>query len=194
MRDGIKRVLKAMKEDVQVALERDPAATGPLEVALTYPGLHAVWAHRAAHGLWNQGWRFPARLVQNATRFFTGVDIHPAASLGRRLFIDHAEGVVIGETAEVGDDVLIYHQVTLGGTSADRGKRHPTVGDRAVLGAGAKILGPITVGDDAQVGANAVVLHDIPDSAVAVGVPTRLVRPGEAPSNTRTNPAPSKQN
>lgn len=195
MRDGINRALKAAREDLQAALDRDPAAVSALEVALTYPGLHAVWGYRVAHQLWKKGMRFPARLIQNSTRFFTGVDIHPAASLGRRLFIDHAEGVVIGETAVVGEDVLIYHQVTLGGTSNDPGKRHPTVGDRVVLGAGAKVLGPVTVGDDARVGANAVVLRDVPDSSVAVGVPARLLDPRHAePGRTEANPSPKRKN
>lgn len=175
MRGGVHKALKILREDLQAALDRDPAAEHAWEVALTYPGLHAVWGYRLAHALWNKGLRVPARLVQNSTRFWTGVDIHPAARLGRRLFIDHAEGVVIGETAEVGEDVLIYHQVTLGGTSTEPGKRHPTVGDRVVLGAGAKILGPVNLGDDVKVGANAVVVRDVPDGKVAVGVPARLV-------------------
>lgn len=165
--------LRSMHEDLEAAVTRDPAASGKVEVALTYPGLHAVWGYRLAHGLWNRGLRFPARLLQNATRFATGVDIHPAAQLGRRLFIDHATGVVIGETACVGDDVLIFHEVTLGGVRMTPGKRHPTVGDRVVIGAGAKILGPINVGDDARVGANAVVTHDVAPSHVAVGVPAK---------------------
>ena len=175
MRGGLRETVKILRGDLQAAMERDPAATNALEVMLTYPGLHAIWGHRIAHSLWSKDLRFSARLVQNWTRFFTGVDIHPAARLGKRLFIDHAEGVVIGETAEVGEDVLIYHQVTLGGTSMDPGKRHPTVGDRVVLGAGAKILGPVTIGDDVRVGANAVVVRDVPEGKVAVGVPARLV-------------------
>ena len=175
MRSVVQRALGVFREDLQAAMGRDPAAQNPWEVALTYPGLHAVWGYRVAHAAWNQGLRFPARVIQNSTRFFTGVDIHPAATLGRRLFIDHAEGVVIGETAVVGEDVLIYHQVTLGGTSTEPGKRHPTVGDRAVLGAGAKILGPVNIGADAKIGANAVVVRDVPDGKVAVGVPARLV-------------------
>ncbi len=175
MSNALTRMLSTMQDDLQAALARDPAAESPLEVALTYPGLHAVWGHRVAHAMWSKGLHFPARLVQNTTRFFTGVDIHPAAQLGPRLFIDHALGVVIGETAEVGADVMIYHQVTLGGTSTEPGKRHPTVGDRVVLGAGAKILGPVSIGSDAKVGANAVVVRDVPDGKVAVGVPARLV-------------------
>ncbi len=168
---------RTLRGDLDAAKDRDPAAGSAWEVALTYPGLHAVWGYRVAHALWNRGARVPARLVQNGVRFWTGVDIHPAAELGRRLFIDHAEGVVIGETAVVGEDVLIFHQVTLGGVSMDPGKRrHPTVGDRVILGAGAKVLGPIEIGSDARVGANAVVLKDVPDHAVAVGVPAKLAR------------------
>lgn len=167
-----------LKEDLDAAANNDPAATSPIEVALTYPGVHAVWGYRIGHSLWNHGLKVPARSLQNLTRFFTGVDIHPAAQLGRRLFIDHAEGVVIGETTEVGDDVLIFHQVTLGGVSMDPGKRHPTVKDRVVIGAGAKILGPIVVGCDAKIGANAVVVKDVPPEAVAVGVPARLAKEG----------------
>lgn len=166
---------KQMRQDLQAATERDPAASSPLEVALLYPGVHAVWSYRISHSLWNHGMRLPARLMQNATRFFTGVDIHPAATIGERPFIDHAMGVVIGETAEIGDDVLIFHQVTLGGVTMTPGKRHPTVGDRVILGAGAKILGPVTVSSDAKVGANAVVVHDVPEKGVAVGVPSHLV-------------------
>lgn len=165
---------KQMQSDLQAAKERDPAARSALEVALLYPGLHAVWSYRLSHALWKNGVRFPARAIQSTARFFTGVDIHPAAEIGDRLFIDHAMGVVVGETAEIGDDVLIFHEVTLGGVTMTPGKRHPTVGDRAILGAGAKILGPVTVGSDAKVGANAVVVKDIPDNGVAVGVPSHL--------------------
>lgn len=169
------RVLQEMRDDLKAASERDPAAGNSLEVALFYPGLHAVWGYRISHGLWKKGWRFPARALQSTVRMFTGVDIHPAATIGQRLFIDHAMGVVVGETAEVGDDVLIFHGVTLGGVTMERGKRHPTVGDRVILGAGAKILGPVQIGSDAKVGANAVVVHDVPDKGVAVGVPSHLV-------------------
>lgn len=166
-----------MKEDLQTAMLRDPAATGVLEVALTYPGLHALWGYRVAHALWNHGLRLPARLLQNTTRFITGVDIHPEAQLGRRIFIDHATGVVIGQTARVGEDVLIFHEVTLGGVSMAEGKRHPTVGDRVTIGAGAKVLGPIEIGDGARIGANAVVIQDVPGDSVAVGVPAKVKRP-----------------
>ena len=142
---------------------------------LTYPGLHAVWAYRMAHRLWEQDHRLAARLVSSGARRITGVDIHPAATLGQGLFIDHAVGVVIGETAEVGEDVTIYQGVTLGGTSLERGKRHPTVGDRVVIGAGAKVLGPLLVGDDARIGANSVVVRDVPAGSVVVGVPGQII-------------------
>ena len=142
---------------------------------LTYPGLHAVWAYRMAHRLWEQDHRLAARLVSSGARRITGVDIHPAATLGQGLFIDHAVGVVIGETAEVGKDVTIYQGVTLGGTSLERGKRHPTVGDRVVIGAGAKVLGPLLVGDDARIGANSVVVRDVPAGSVVVGVPGQII-------------------
>ena len=147
---------------------------------LTYPGLHAVWAYRVAHRLWGQDHRLVARLVSSGARRITGVDIHPAATLGQGLFIDHAVGVVIGETAEVGEDVTIYQGVTLGGTSLEKGKRHPTIGDRVVVGAGAKVLGPIVIGADARVGANSVVVRDVPPGAVVVGVPGQIISRGEA--------------
>lgn len=171
----LRQPLRHVKQDIEAAQQRDPAAGSALEVALFYPGLHAVWGYRLAHSLWKSGARFPARALQNITRFFTGVDIHPGATIGDRLFIDHAMGVVIGETAEIGDDVLIFHGVTLGGVTMESGKRHPTVGDRVILGAGAKILGPVELGSDAKVGANAVVVHNVPDKGVAVGVPSHLV-------------------
>ncbi len=184
--------LKLMRGDLAAAQQRDPAANSAIEVALTYPGLHAVWAYRVAHSLWNRGLKAPARMIQGFSRFFTGVDIHPAAILGERLFIDHAIGVVIGETAEVGDDVLIFHQVTLGGVTMTPGKRHPTVGDRVILGAGAKVLGPVTVGSDAKVGANAVVVHDVPEKGVAVGVPSHLVAKGGARGSQRHGVLPAR--
>lgn len=175
MRIKLPHPIKQMRQDLIAARERDPAAGSMLEVALLYPGLHAVWGYRLSHAMWKAGAHFPARVLQSTTRFFTGVDIHPAATIGERLFIDHAMGVVVGETAEVGNDVLIFHAVTLGGVTMAPGKRHPTVGDRVILGAGAKILGPVTVGSDAKVGANAVVVHDVPAKGVAVGVPSHLV-------------------
>ena len=145
-------------EDLDTALKRDPAARGRLEVALTYPGVHALWAHRLSNRFWVNGFKMIARLIQEFARLITGVDIHPAATIGRRLFIDHATGVVIGETAVVGEDCLIFHGVTLGGQSMNKGKRHPTLGNEVMVGAGAKILGAINIGDGAKIGANAVVL------------------------------------
>ena len=145
-------------------------------MALTYPGVHAVWAYRIAHLWWSKGAKLPARILSQTVRGITGVEIHPGAVLGRRLFIDHGMGVVIGETAEVGEDVTIFHGTTLGGTSMTKGKRHPTVGNRVIIGAGAKVLGPIQVGDDAKIGANAVVVKDVPDGSVALGVPASVKR------------------
>ncbi|WP_210479894.1 serine O-acetyltransferase EpsC [Naasia sp. SYSU D00948] len=168
-----------VREDVASALARDPAARTRAEVALTYPGLHAVWAHRLSSRLWRSGLRLPARMLSQLARFLTGIEIHPGARIGRRLFIDHGMGVVIGETAEIGDDVLMYHGVTLGGTSLRHEKRHPTVGDRVVIGAGAALLGPITIGDDCHVGAGAVVLSDAPPASLLVGVPA-VPRPRRA--------------
>ena len=146
-----------------------------MEVVLCYPGVHAIWGHRASSWLWRHGRTLPARLCSAFTQRLTGVDIHPAAVLGAGLFIDHATGVVIGETAEVGTDVTIYHGVTLGGTSLERGKRHPTVGDRVTIGAGAKVLGPITIGHDSRIGANAVVVKPVPPDSVVVGVPGQVI-------------------
>jgi len=165
----------SLRRDLQAAKERDPAARTSLEVALLYPGLHAVWMHRAAHALWCRGLRFPARALSQFSRWFTGIEIHPGARIGAGLFIDHGMGVVIGETAEVGENVLMYHGVTLGGTSLAKGKRHPTVGDRVSIGAGAKILGPIVVGNDSRIGANAVVVRPVPPNSVVVGVPGQIV-------------------
>ncbi len=168
-------MLTRMRRDVAAVLERDPAARTPWEVALLYPGLHAVWTHRASHWLWDRGARFPARALSQASRWATGIEIHPAATLGEGVFIDHGAGVVIGETAEVGDDVTIYHGVTLGGTSLDKGKRHPTVGDRVTIGAGAKVLGAVTVGHDSRIGANAVLVRSVHDNSVVVGVPGQVI-------------------
>jgi len=168
-------LLDTLREDLATARRRDPAARSALEVALGYPGLHAVWAYRIAHRMWREpALRLPARLFSQLVRALTGVEIHPGARLGRRLFIDHGMGVVIGETAEVGDDVLLFHGSTLGGKSMRRGKRHPTLGDGVVVGAGAKVLGPVWVGNGAQIGANAVVIHDVPPGAIAVGVPATI--------------------
>jgi serine O-acetyltransferase len=169
-----------LREDVAAVLLRDPAARSALEVVLVSPGLHALWAHRVAHALWQRpGWRLAARLLAHAARRRTGVEIHPAARLGRRVVIDHGAGVVIGETAVVGDDALIYHGATLGGRGAGDGRRHPRLGDGVVLGAGASVLGPVVVGDGARVGAGAVVLTDVPAGATAVGVPARVLLRGQ---------------
>lgn len=168
-------MLDGLRADVRAARERDPAARSTVEVVLTYPGVHAVWGHRVSSRLWRHGHPLLARLCSALTLWLTGVDIHPAAVLGPGLFIDHAAGVVIGETAEVGADVTIYHGVTLGGTSLDRGKRHPTVGDRVTIGAGAKVLGPITIGHDSRIGANAVVVKAVPSDSVVVGVPGHVI-------------------
>ncbi|HWV47985.1 MAG TPA: serine O-acetyltransferase EpsC [Microbacterium sp.] len=162
-----------VREDVASARLRDPAARSGLEIALLYPGLHAIWAHRVNHALWTRGLRFPARLGSQLSRWLTGVEIHPAARIGRRFFIDHGMGVVIGETAEIGDDVMLYHGVTLGGRTRDAGKRHPTLGNGVAVGAGAKILGPVTIGDRSVVGANAVVTKDSPADSVLVGIPAK---------------------
>ena len=161
-----------LAEDLDSAARRDPAARGRLEILLCYPGLHAIWVHRLAHRMWQRdGLRLLARLLSQLTRLLTGVEIHPGATIGRRFFIDHAMGVVIGETAEVGDDVMLYHGVTLGGRSMERVKRHPTVGSRVTIGAGARVLGPVYIGDDVQIGANSVVVKDVPAGAIATGIP-----------------------
>jgi serine O-acetyltransferase len=164
------------REDIACVRGRDPAARGTLEIVLTYPGVHALFYHRFAHALWRRGLRFPARLLSWFARLVSNIDIHPGAAIGRRCFIDHGAGVVIGETAVLGDDVTLYHGVTLGGTSWSPGKRHPTLGDGVLVGAGAKILGPITVGAGARVGANSVVVEDVPDGMTVVGIPGRIVR------------------
>jgi serine O-acetyltransferase len=171
-----------IREDVANARRRDPAARSSFEVWLTYSGLHAVWGYRVAHRLWRWHAYLLARVVSQSTRFWTGIEIHPGATIGRRLFIDHGMGVVIGETAVVGDDVLIYHGVTLGGTSSTKGKRHPTIGDHVVIGAGATILGPITIGHHSVVGAGAVVLASAPESSVVVGMPATARPRSTAPS------------
>jgi serine O-acetyltransferase len=164
-----------IREDIDSILERDPAARSSLEVVLCYPGLWAVWFHIVAHGLWRAKLRLPARILSQIARFYTGVDIHPAALLGRRLFIDHATGVVIGETAIVGSDVTIYQGVTLGGTGKGHGKRHPTVCDGVFIGNNANVLGNITVGENSRVGAGSVVLTDVPPNSTVVGVPAHIV-------------------
>lgn len=170
-------LFSTLREDLDNARSHDPAGRGDFENALVYSGLHAIWSHRLAHRLWARpAWRGPARVLAQATRFFTGIEIHPGATIGRRFFIDHGIGVVIGETTEIGDDVMLYHGVTLGGRSLNKGKRHPTIGNRVTVGAGAKVLGPILVGDDSAIGANAVVTHDVPADSIATGIPA-IVRP-----------------
>ncbi len=166
-----------LREDIACVFERDPAARNAFEVLTTYPGLHAVLMHRLSHGLWKRGLKWLARFVSNVARLFTGIEIHPGAQIGRRFFIDHGMGVVIGETAVIGDDCTLYHGVTLGGTSWDKGKRHPTLGRDVVVGAGAKVLGPIEIGDGARIGSNAVVVKAIAPGATVVGVPGHVVGP-----------------
>jgi serine O-acetyltransferase len=171
-----KRFFSTLRDDIGYASQRDPAARGWLEVVLFYPGVHALLWHRAAHRMWLAGYKFPARAISWFARLVANIDIHPAATIGERLFIDHGAGVVIGETAVIGDDVTMYHGVTLGGTSWEPGKRHPTVCDGVLIGAGAKILGPITVGRHARIGANSVVIEDVPPEMTVVGIPGRIVR------------------
>ena len=164
-------MFKAIREDIQSVFERDPAAQSTLEVVLCYAGLHAIWGHRIAHWFWSHKLKLLARWLAQGNRFFTGIEIHPGAQIGRRFFIDHGMGVVIGETSEIKNDVTLYHGVTLGGVSLEKGKRHPTIEDGVVIGAGAKVLGPITVGACSRIGANAVVVKDVPEDSVVVGVP-----------------------
>ena len=168
-------MFKSLREDIASIFDRDPAARSAWEVLTCYPGLHAVYIHKLAHFFWRSGMRWLGRFTSHLGRWATGIEIHPGARIGRRFFIDHGMGVVIGETAEIGDDCTLYHGVTLGGTSWNEGKRHPTLGKGVVVGAGAKILGPIQVGDGARVGSNAVVVKDVPASATVVGIPARVV-------------------
>lgn len=172
-------MFESIKEDIQSVFNRDPAARNAFEVLTTYPGLHAVLMHRLNHWLWNLGLCWFARLLSTLTRWLTGIEIHPAARIGRRFFIDHGMGVVVGETAEIGDDCTLYHGVTLGGTTWEKGKRHPTLKDNVVVGAGAKVLGPITIGRGARIGSNAVVVKDVPEEATVVGIPGHIVHPAE---------------
>lgn len=169
-------IATTVQEDIATVRSSDPAAPRPLVIFLSYPGLHAKWAHTPEHWLWNHRCRSLARILSQLTRFFTGVEIHPAAQLGRRLFIDHAMGVVIGETAVVGDDCVLYQGVTLGGTGNESGKRHPTLGDRVVVGSGAKVLGNIQIGSDVKIGSNSVVIKDVPCGSTVVGIPGHIVR------------------
>src|SRR5947199_23227 len=173
-------LLAQIREDVAMVLERDPAARSRAEVFLCYSGLHAVWAHRVIHGLWNHGLLLLGRWLSQAARFLTGIEIHPGAKIGRRLFMDHGLGIVIGETAVIGDDVTLYQGVTLGGTGKEHGKRHPTLEDNVVVGGGAKILGNITVGRNSRIGAGSVVLRNVPENSTVVGVPGHIIfRNGE---------------
>ncbi|MGD6964638.1 serine O-acetyltransferase [Fictibacillus phosphorivorans] len=168
-------MFSAMREDIQVVFEKDPAARSSFEVFLTYSGLHAVWAHRLAHKLFKRNWLFLARLISQISRFFTGIEIHPGAQIGRRFFIDHGMGVVIGETCIIGNDVTLYQGVTLGGTGKEKGKRHPTLEDHVLVATGAKVLGNITIGKNSKVGAGSVVLQHVPPDATVVGIPGRVV-------------------
>ena len=180
----IRAARASIREDLDAAMRRDPAAENRFDVAVNSPGLHAIWAYRGLHRLWQKpGGKPTARALSTVVRSVTGVEIHPGAQIGRRFFIDHGMGVVIGETAEVGDDVMLYHGVTLGGRTLKRVKRHPTVGNRVTMGAGARVLGPVVIGDGAQIGANSVVVKDVPAGAVATGVPAviRFPDPGQDP-------------
>lgn len=168
-------MFKNLKYDIQAVKQNDPAARNSFEIIMLYPSIHALIFHRRAHFLYKRHLFFLARLISQISRFITGIEIHPGAKIGKGLFIDHGMGVVIGETAEIGDNVTIFHGVTLGGTGKDKGKRHPTVGNNVVIGAGAKILGPIKIGDGAKIGANAVVLKEVPSKATAVGIPARII-------------------
>lgn len=164
-----------LKQDIEVVFDQDPAARTYMEVCLTYSGLHAIWSHRIAHALYRKKFFFIARVISQISRFFTGVEIHPGAKIGKRFFIDHGMGVVIGETCEIGDNVTIYQGVTLGGTGKEKGKRHPTIKDNALIATGAKVLGSITIGENSKIGAGSVVLKDVPDHSTVVGIPGRVV-------------------
>jgi serine O-acetyltransferase len=172
---GEEKRVSRWKEDIQSVFERDPAARTAFEIVTTYPGVHAVLFHRLAHALWGIGLKWLARVISNVARLFTGIEIHPGAVIGRRFFIDHGMGVVIGETAVIGDDCTLYHGVTLGGTSWEKGKRHPTLENNVVVGAGAKVLGPIVIGEGARIGSNSVVIKDVPAESTVVGVPGKLI-------------------
>ncbi|HWI41087.1 MAG TPA: serine O-acetyltransferase [Verrucomicrobiae bacterium] len=170
-----------VREDIRAVFDRDPAARSIPEVIFCYPGLHAVWFHRMAHGLWTRKCYFAARFLSHLARFFTGIEIHPGARIGKGFFIDHGMGVVIGETAEIGDNVTLYHGVTLGGVSWEKVKRHPTLGDNVVVGSGAKVLGPFTVGAGSKIGSNSVVVKEVPENSTVVGIPGRVVMAAEQP-------------
>jgi serine O-acetyltransferase len=173
--------IECVKSDLKAVFDRDPAARSTLEVVLTYPGFHAIFLHRIAHALWKAGFKLPARIISHFSRFLTGIEIHPGATIGKGFFIDHGMGVVIGETAEIGEGVTLYHGVTLGGTSFTRGKRHPTIGDGVIIGAGAKVLGPLMVGANSKIGANSVVISDVPPSSTVVGIPGKVITKEEYP-------------
>ncbi|MED4018059.1 MULTISPECIES: serine O-acetyltransferase [Sutcliffiella] len=168
-------MFRLLKEDIEVVFEQDPAARSYLEVILTYSGLHAIWSHRLAHGLYKRKFFFLARVISQVSRFFTGIEIHPGAKIGRRFFIDHGMGVVIGETCEIGNNVTVFQGVTLGGTGKEKGKRHPTIHDNALIATGAKVLGSITIGENSKVGAGSVVLKDVPPHSTVVGIPGKVV-------------------
>lgn len=174
-------MFKTLREDIQTVFAKDPAARSTLEVIFCYPGLHALWFHRLAHFLWQHKLRFVARLLSHLNRFLTGIEIHPGAKIGRRFFIDHGAGVVIGETAEIGDNVLLYQGVALGGTTLKKGKRHPTIGSNVVMGTGAVALGAITIGNGAKVGAGSVVVKSVPPGATVVGIPGRITEDHQKP-------------
>jgi len=183
-------MFERLREDIRCVFERDPAARTSFEVFTTYPGFHAVLMHRASHALWHAGFKWLARFLSNIARLFTGIEIHPGAQIGRRFFIDHGMGVVIGETAVIGEDCTLYHGVTLGGTSWQKGKRHPTLGRDVVVGAGAKVLGPIEIGDGARIGSNAVVVKPVPPGSTVVGVPGRIIeRSDDAQTQRRADTA-----
>lgn len=189
------RFIRSMREDVQSVFDRDPAARSTLEILTSYPGLHAIWGYRITNWLWKRKMKLAARWLSHVTRFLTGIEIHPGATIGHRFFIDHGMGVVIGETAEIGDNVTLYHGVTLGGTTLEKGKRHPTLEENVVVGAGAKILGAITIGAGSRIGANAVVNKPVPANSVVVGVPGQVVarskpRPVDAPPDLNHNVLP----
>ncbi len=169
-------VVESFNNIIKAYKEKDPAAMGTFSLIVNTPGLHAIFFHRISHFLYLHRFFFLARFISQLSRFFTGIEIHPGAKIGKRLFIDHGHGLVIGETAEVGDDVTLFHQVTLGGTGKDKGKRHPTLGDGVLVSTGAKVLGPIVIGDGAKIGANAVVLNDLPANSTAVGIPAKVIK------------------
>lgn len=187
---ALRRAFRELRSDVDAAIARDPAVDSRLEMALASPGLHAIWTHRVSHSMWQRGgrWKLPARLLSQVSRAVTGVEIHPGAQIGRRFFIDHGMGVVIGETSEIGDDVMLYNGVNLGGRTLAKVKRHPTLADGVTVGAGARILGPVTVGAGSAIGANAVVVKDVPADSTAVGVPA-VVRPNRPSPDPYVDPA-----